>query len=442
MEDEKIRAVILAGGKGSRMGQEYADIPKPMIRLAGKPVLQYQIECLYRQGIRDVILAVGHKREAIQSYWKNRKNLPEEDINIRFLSEEMPLGTGGVLFFLKDIVKDDFLLLNGDVLFDVDIERFRQVHLEKCRKGALATILVHPNQHPYDSAIVVINSDGCVTEWLNKEEQREWYRNCVNAGLHFLSPEIFPYLESKGLLLKEEKLDLDRNIWKLLMKERKLYVYESPEYVKDMGTPERCRQVEKDIRQNKLEEKNLKRKQKAIFLDRDGTINEHVGFLKRADEFRLLPGTAEAIRLMNEKNYLVIVVTNQPVVARGETTVEELERIHRKMETLLGKEGAYVDAVYFCPHHPDKGYPGEVSEFKTECSCRKPKAGMLLNAAQKYNIDLRKSWMAGDSIIDIQAGKAAGCYTAGIYGCQGENGTFATLLDFAEFLCGECERKD
>lgn len=435
MAYEKIRAVILAGGKGSRMGQEYADIPKPMIRLAGKPVLQYQIESLYRQGIRNIILAVGHKREVIQTYWKNRKNLPGEDINISFLSEEMPLGTGGVLFFLKDILNEDFLFLNGDVLFDVDLERFRQVHLEQRRKGALATILVHPNQHPYDSAVVVANADGCVTDWLNKEEQRGWYRNCVNAGLHFLSPEIFPYLKGKGFLLKEEKLDLDRNILKLLMKERRLYIYESPEYVKDMGTPERCRQVEEDIRQNRLEEKNLQRKQKAIFLDRDGTINEYVGFLRKADEFRLLPGAAKAIRMMNEKNYLVIVATNQPVVARGETTVEELERIHCKMETLLGREGAYVDAVYYCPHHPDKGYPGEVKKFKTECACRKPKPGMLLAAAKRYNIQLSDSWMAGDSEADMQAGERAGCHTAGLYGCQGKDGSFSSLLEFSEFLC-------
>lgn len=435
MTDEKIKAVILAGGKGSRMGQEYANVPKPMICLEGKPVLQYQIECLYSQGIRDIILAVGHKREVIQAYWNSRANLPGEDINISFLSEEIPLGTGGVLFFLKDIVEEDFLLLNGDILFDVDFERFRQAHLEQCRKGALATILVHPNSHPYDSAIVVADTDGCVTEWLNREEPKCWYRNCVNAGIHFLSPEIFPYLKSKGFLLKEEKLDLDRDIWKLLIKERKLYIYESPEYVKDMGTPERCRQVEKDLQQKRPEEKNLGRKQKAIFLDRDGTINEHVGFLKNADEFRLMPGTAKAIRMMNEKNYLVIVVTNQPVIARGETTVEELERIHCKMETLLGKEGAYINAVYYCPHHPDKGYPGEVRELKTECVCRKPKAGMLLAAAQKYNIDLKKSWMAGDSDTDMLAGERAGCHTAGVYGCQGKDGSFPTLLDFAEFLC-------
>lgn len=434
MVAENISAVILAGGKGSRMGRECMEVPKPMLLLAGKPVLWYQMKCLYIQGIRNVVLSVGYMREVIQKYWDNPENLPGKDMKVSYIAEDNPLGTGGVLFFLKDVMEDDFLLLNGDIIFDVDLERFWQVHRENCRKGALATIFVHPNQHPYDSSLIVTDTEGCVKRWLSKEEPREWHKNRVNAGIHFLSPEIFTYLESKGLLIKEEKLDLDRDILKLLMKEGKLYIYESPEYVKDMGTPERYRQVEEDILEKRLEKRNLHMMQKAVFLDRDGTINEYVGFLKNTEEFHLLPGAAEAVRLMNEKGYLVIVVTNQPVVARGEVTEEELERIHCKMETLLGMDGAYVDALYYCPHHPDRGYEGEVTELKTECSCRKPKAGMLLKASEKYNIDLGNSWMVGDSMIDMQAGKAAGCHTAGVYGCQGEDGAFETLLDFAKFL--------
>jgi len=120
---------------------------------------------------------------------------------------------------------------------------------------------------------------------------------------------------------------------------------------------------------------------------------------------------AEAIRMINRSGYLAIVVTNQPVIARGEVTWEMLNEIHRKMETLLGEQGAYLDDIFVCPHHPDKGFPGERPEYKVNCDCRKPKPGLLLRAAEKYNIDLSDSWMIGDRPQDAAAGAAAGCQT-------------------------------
>ena len=191
----------------------------------------------------------------------------------------------------------------------------------------------------------------------------------------------------------------------------KMYVYDSPEYVKDMGTPERYESVCRAFEEGVVHARNLANPQKAVFLDRDGTLNEYVGFLRKPEEFKLLPGVAEAIRKINQSGYLAIVVTNQPVIARGEVTVPQLEEIHNKMETLLGMEGAYVDAIYYCPHHPHKGYEGEVPELKIECECRKPKPGMLLQAAKDFHIDLGSSFMVGDSENDILAGKAAGCRT-------------------------------
>ena len=145
-----------------------------------------------------------------------------------------------------------------------------------------------------------------------------------------------------------------------------------------MGTPDRYYSVIEDIHSGKVAAKNLARKQKAIFLDRDGTINKYVGFLTNIDEFELLPGVIEAIKKINASGYLAIVVTNQPVIARGEVSYGELEEIHNKMETLLGQKGAYLDAIFYCPHHPHKGYEGERPEYKIECECRKPKPGMLL----------------------------------------------------------------
>lgn len=191
-----------------------------------------------------------------------------------------------------------------------------------------------------------------------------------------------------------------------------------------------------DIRQGRVRAKNLFLPQRAVFLDRDGTINEYRGFLTDIEEFHLLPGIGEAIRLLNRMGFLVIVVTNQPVIARGEITPEQLEEIHRKMETLLGAEGAYVDAIYYCPHHPDSGFAGEIPELKKVCDCRKPKPGMLLRAADDYHIDLAASWMVGDQKMDIQAGKNAGCRAVGVWGAQGEDGTFPDLALFCQMAFG------
>ena len=188
-----------------------------------------------------------------------------------------------------------------------------------------------------------------------------------------------------------------------------MFCYDSPEYVKDMGTPDRFHQVEADYKNGIVQAKNLSNKQRAVFLDRDGTINKYVGFLRNIDDFELIDGVSEAIKKINQSGYLAIVVTNQPVVARGEVTWEELNEIHKKMATLLGKEGAYVDAIYVCPHHPDKGFEGERPEYKIDCDCRKPKPGMLLQAAKDFNIDLSQSFMIGDSDRDVEAGEAAGC---------------------------------
>ena len=169
------------------------------------------------------------------------------------------------------------------------------------------------------------------------------------------------------------------------------------------------------------ESRNLSKKQRCIFLDRDGTINKYVGFLRTKESMELLPNTAEAIKKINDSEYLCIVVTNQPIIARGESTVENLNLIHKRMETLLGSSGAYIDKIYYCPHHPDKGFDGEVKELKLDCDCRKPKIGMLLQAEKDFNIDLENSFVIGDSTLDIQLGKNAGMET--ILVATGQAGT-------------------
>ena len=404
-----MKVVIMAGGKGTRIAQVNATVPKPMIPIEGKPILEYQIETLKKQGYTDIILIVGHMGNVIQKYFGDGSAF---GVQISYIVEEQPLGTAGALYFLKDEIQNDFLLLNGDIIFDVDIQKFLEYH---CNQRTAATILTHPNSHPYDSGIIIADDKNRVTNWLHKEDERLWYKNRVNAGLHMFSPRIFESFH------EAKKCDLDRDVLKPLIKEGELSVYDSPEYIKDMGTPDRYYAVIEDIKSGKVSAKNLKNKQKAIFLDRDGTINKYVGFLTDINEFELLDGVTEAIKMINEIGYLAIVVTNQPVIARGEVSVEELQEIHNKMETLLGQAGAYIDDIFYCPHHPHKGYEGERPEYKIECECRKPKPGMLLAAEEKYNIDLRESWMIGDGENDIEAGKNAGCNVCVVGNAEIEN---------------------
>lgn len=425
-----MKVVIMAGGKGTRITSIASDIPKPMVKIEGKPVLEHEIECLRDQGFDDIILTVSHLGHIIMDYFGDGSGLSPSTgkpfgVKIQYYFEKEPLGNAGALFKIKDLFTEDFLLLNGDVVFDVDFNRFVKYHKEK---GGLVTLFTHPNNHPYDSGLIVADEQGIVKRWITKEEERtEYYRNRVNAGLHVISPQV---LEEE---INSQKIDLDRQLLKPLAGSGKMYVYDSPEYVKDMGTPERYRAVCEDYHSGKVKAKNLQNKQKAIFIDRDGTINKYVGFLRSINDFELIPGVAEAIRLINESGYLAIVVTNQPVIARGEVTKEELQEIHNKMETLLGNEGVYLDSIYYCPHHPHKGYEGERIEYKIECECRKPKPGMILKAAKDYNIDLSQSWMIGDGENDIKAGLSAGCKTA-LIGEEdyGQDLTVNSLINFVK----------
>lgn len=421
-----MKTVIMAGGRGTRISELFPDIPKPLIPIEGVPVLERELISLRDQGFTDIVLTVSYMADKIINYFGDGSRL---DTHIEYFVEKEPLGNAGALFKLG--LKDDFLLLNADAVFDIDFNRFVAYHKEK---GGLVTLFTHPNSHPYDSGLIIANRDGSVNKWLTKEDARpQWYKNRVNAGLHVISPKVLTGIDPESIGKKGVKVDLDRQILKPLCGTGKMFCYDSPEYVKDMGTPDRFHQVSKDYETGVVTAKNLKNKQKAIFLDRDGTINKYVGFLRKIDDFELLPEVAEAIRKINESGYLAIVITNQPVIARGEVTWEELERIHNKMETLLGQEGAYLDAIYFCPHHPDKGFEGEIPELKIDCDCRKPKPGMFFKAAEDFNIDLSQSWMIGDGKNDILAGKNADCMTAFIGSDNfGQDMTINDLQEFVE----------
>lgn len=386
----KPQVVIMAGGLGTRISSVNSEVPKPMIDINGFPILYYQIQKLKEYQLNDIIIVVGYKYDKIVNYFGDGKKF---GVNINYIIEEQPLGTAGAFYYLKDIIKtDSFLLINGDIIFNIDFNKFIDYYY---KHNVSACICTHPNSHPYDSSVIDAGYDGVIHHWYGKTEKPKYYKNLVNAGIHILSSDLLKIYD------RPEKHNLDNEVLKPLVSQKKVLSYKTSEYIKDMGTPDRYFQVINDINIGIMESKTLEKKQKAVFIDRDGTINKYVGFLKDINEFELLPNVTKAIQLLNNSGYLVIVVTNQPVIARGELTQDELEEIHNKMETLLGNDGAYIDAIYYCPHHPDSGFPGEVKNLKIDCDCRKPKTGMVMKAMQDFNIDIEKSFVIGDSENDL-----------------------------------------
>ena len=422
-----MQAVIMAGGRGTRLLSITKDeIPKPMAPVCGKPILQWQIEQLKANGITEIVIIIGHLGHKIQEFFGDGSAM---GLKIRYIEENSPLGTAGAFYYLRPLISGNaFFLVFGDVLFDIDLQRMARFHNEK---KANATLFVHPNTHPYDSDIVVTDEGARVLKFDSKNNIREyWYDNCVNAGLYLFDKSVCEKVKDPV------KTDLEKQLLSgMIHNGEAVYAYRSPEYIKDVGTVERIQTAEKELESGYIAGRNLRKWQKAIFLDRDGTINKKNGLVYSEEQFDLEECAVEAIRKINDSGYLSIVITNQPVVARGLCEIEDVERIHNKMKTLLGREGVFLDEVCFCPHHPDKGYPEENPKYKIHCRCRKPDIGMIEDCATRFHIDLSQSWMVGDTTVDIRTGKNAGTHTALVL--TGDAGKDGKYNDTPDMICAD-----
>ncbi len=406
-------ALIMAGGLGTRLSSlTKGEIPKPMAIIAGKPVLERAVLCLKKYGVENFYFSVGHLSEKICSYFGDGSKF---GVKITYLKEQTPLGSGGALYYLKGKVKGDFVVCSGDTIFDIDVKKMLAFH--KKRKAKI-TLLTHPNNHPYDSDVVLTDRFSRVKNILFKNSHEGDCPNNVNAGFFIVNSSALEYFNQ----LKKVNMEHDF-VFSLITSGERVYAYKSTEYIKDVGTPERFFKTEKEIENGLVASRNLSNKQKAIFLDRDGTINAYNGFISDEDQLELVPDAVDAIKQINQSGYLAIVVSNQPVIARGEATFSKVNTIFNRMETLLGRGGAFVDAVYYCPHHPHSGFKGEVKRLKKDCDCRKPKIGMLLRAQRDFNLDLDKCVMVGDSDLDVLTAKNAGIPSVKVPSSIKENAT-------------------
>jgi histidinol-phosphate phosphatase family protein len=412
---------ILVGGMGTRLKSRTGDTPKPMALLQGKPTLEHLIELCRKSGLTRIALLAGYGHEVIRNYFGDGS---EFGVSLTYSIEAKARGTAGALYDALPNLAQRFFVLYGDTYMDVDLKAMEAWH-DSAKSEA--TLFLHPNDHPEDSDLVSIEADQSVAAVHPYPRVESTYlRNLVNAALYIFDKEAVT-----ASLAKAGKADIAKHaLPHMLQNGVRVKGYVSPEYIKDMGTPGRLDKVEHHIATGLPDRLSTRGKRIAVFLDRDGTVNEEVGHLNSADRLTLLPVAASAIRQLNRSGILAILVTNQPVIARGELDFDGLERVHAKLETMLGKEGAYLDAIFYCPHHPDKGFEGERAELKTICSCRKPAPGMILAAHERFDIDLSQSWMIGDSTGDILAGTRAGTKTLLVRtGQEGNDGKYEVQPD-------------
>ena len=413
------RLAIVAGGGGSRMaGTAFAGVPKALIPIGGKPVLQHQLELAANAGVRDVTIFAGHLADQIAAFVGDGSRF---GLQVRTVVEPAPQGNAGALVAALDELPDQFFVIYGDVMAAVDLARLGGAHLAN---GADFTTLVHPNDHPHDSDLLEVDADDRVTAIRPyPHPPGEHFANLVNAALYAVRRDALRPFAGAA------RLDFTQDILAGLIRNgADVRAFRSSDYVKDMGTPSRLERVERDWREGRIRTPGARRP--AIFLDRDGTLNVERSFISRPDQLELLPGAAEALRLLRQAGFLLIVITNQSVIARGDATEADIDRVHRKMEWDLGKAGAYVDAIYLCPHHPDAGFTGERAELKIVCDCRKPAPGMIERACREFAIDAGRSWLIGDHTRDIETARRAGLRSILVRtGYAGRDGGFDVRAD-------------
>ncbi|GJE40201.1 HAD-IIIA family hydrolase [Methylobacterium persicinum] len=393
-----LQAVILAGGKGTRLRERLHGRPKPLVDVDGIPLLERQLRLLAQNGFSEALILVNHAADQIEDFCRRG----DFGISVKTLDDGEAKGTAGAVLAAMDSLQPEFLVVYGDTLLDVDLARFWAFHEQG---KATATLFLHPNDHPYDSDLVEVDGSGDIIGFHAYPHPADAILpNLVNAALYVVRRDAL-----EGWVGAAPPLDFAKDLFpRMVEKGERLRGYISYEYIKDIGTPARLDKAVKHLRTGAVERARLSHAQRVVFFDRDGTLNELSGYIRNHASLRLLPGVADAIRRLNDAEYRVAIATNQPVIARGEATLDDLRAIHNKLETELGRHRAWLDLILFCPHHPHAGFPGEVAELKIDCNCRKPGTGLVDEGQIRLNADMSKSWFVGDSTVDMQTAQRAG----------------------------------
>lgn len=362
-----------------------------MVDIKGKPLIDYHLEQLIEQGFRDITLSLGYLAEDIKYHLTHYE---KNNLKINYLIEYDRLGSGG---WLNLCLPDDYLVIFGDILSNMEYRDLINYHYEK---NADAVIVTHPTNHMHDSDMIEIDENNRILR-IHRDRDK-LYQNLSSAGIFTISKNII------DLKSNSKKFDLVKDFFSILLKEYSIYSYKTYEFLKDIGTPSRLEEAERKIEAGLFEQFSKKTKQKAIFFDLDGTLMPDYETNFNFEKYKLFPESGEVINKLHDKGYLCILITNQPQPAKGFCTVEVIKQKIYCVEKLLNRHKAYLDGIYYCVHHPEKGHPGENKLLKKECECRKPAIGNILKAVKEFNIDLSHSYFVGDTAIDIQTAKNAG----------------------------------
>ena len=369
------QAVILAGGRGTRLGALTTDRPKPMVEIHGKPFLAYQIEQLRDQGFKKILLLLGYLPHVVRDYCGDGRRW---GVKIEYSISAVEDETGRRLKLARFLLDPWFLLLYCDNYWPMQIDKMWRRYGDTT---APAMITVYSNRDGYTRNSVRVSADGYVDVY---------DKTCATVGLQGV--EISYALVNRSIidLLPDENISVEQALYSRLAGQRELLAYVTEHRYYSVGA----------IHRLPLTEKFFERKP-SIILDRDGVLNRkppRAQYIRSWQEFEWLPGVQDSLNLLKQAGYRVIVVSNQAGIARGEMSEAALEEIHAAMKADAAAAGGRIDAIYYCPHGWDDG-----------CECRKPLPGMLFRAQRDHHLDLTRTYFIGDDDRDGEAAARAGC---------------------------------
>lgn len=377
------QAVILAGGEGKRLRPFTLDNAKPMIPINGKPFLQHLIELLKENRIREVVILTGYLGEKIEEYFEDgsKFGIKIKYSHTPFKDEAGKENESGIrLKNAASLLDDKFLLMYCDNYWPMNLLKLENFYKEK---GADVSLVAYSNKDNFTRNNVLINENGFIVRYDKSREEKNL--NGVDIGFFIINKRVFGHFP-------EGNFQFERDILPKLVSEKKVAGYTTDHRYYSISKPERLGSTEKFLEERKI-----------VFLDRDGVINKKApegDYVKNWKEFEFLPGSVEALEILSKKGAEIYLISNQAGIARGVMTKEDLEEIHKNMEGELKKRGVEIKGTYFCCHG-----------WNDNCDCRKPKTGMLFQAAKDHSINLAKTVFIGDDDRDMKTGEAAGCKT-------------------------------
>jgi D-glycero-D-manno-heptose 1,7-bisphosphate phosphatase len=383
------QAAILIGGKGTRLGDAVRDTPKPLLEVCGRPFVEHVMLNLRRFGFTEFVLLAGYQSGVVHDKYGAETPFAQElGATIEVVVEPSPLGTGGALKYARAHLRDEFLLLNGDSIFDFNYLDLSNCSYDNEPEDWLCRVALLPVENATRYGFVEMDA-ARVSAFREKPAVPQ--SGLINSGVYWLKVRM---LDEIG----ETPCSLEQQVFPKLAREGRLIGRVYRGYFIDIGIPEDLEAARANLAQQL--------RKPAAFLDRDGTLNHDDGYTHKIEDFRWIDGAKTAIRRLNDAGYLVFIVTNQAGIARGYYDAASVDSLHQWMAGELADIGAHIDDIRYCPHHPD----GTIPALSTTCDCRKPGTGMLRSLIEHWNPILSQSFMLGDSDKDAEAGIAVGIH--------------------------------